>query len=106
MYQEQSPRRRASNPAIARRKLARERVAPYLAELQRWRNKLLHLRALQNSRRQLPEALQVSNLQSKALKVEIEMARQAFILEMDDIRDTPAIIDYLAALDNLLLSFM
>ena len=47
----------------------------------------------------------MSNLQSKALKVEIEMARQAFILEMDDIRDTPAIIDYLAALDNLLLSF-
>ena len=41
-------------------------------------------------------------MQLAALRTAIEMARQAFILEMDDIADMPAVVDYLAALDSLL----
>ncbi|KQU95134.1 hypothetical protein ASC68_18435 [Devosia sp. Root105] len=52
MQQERSPRRRATDPAIARRKLARV-----------------------------------------ALRIESEMARQAFLLETDGVRDMPAVVD-------------
>ena len=102
MFQEQSPRRRAANPLVARRRLARERVAPYLDDLKRWRSKSLQLRALHSSRHQSSAALAEGELQLTALKKEIEMARRAFILEMDDIEDMPAVVDYLAALDSLL----
>jgi hypothetical protein len=90
------------DPIITQRKRARERVAPYLADLRRWRSKSLQLIALHNSRHQTADALADGELQLRALKKEIEMARQAFVLEMDDIRDMPAVVDYLAALDQLL----
>ncbi|OEO28041.1 hypothetical protein VW23_006495 [Devosia insulae DS-56] len=102
MHQEHSSRSRIMNPIISQRKLARERVAPYLGELKRWQSKSLQLRALHNSRHQSADALAIGQMQLAALRTEIEMARQAFILEMDDIADMPAVVDYLAALDSLL----
>jgi len=103
MQQEQEPRKRTMSPLITQRKLARERVAPYLPNLKRWRNKALQLRALRHSRHHSPEALANADLQLLDLKKEIEMDRQAFLLEMDDIRDMPAVVDYLGALDSLRL---
>jgi hypothetical protein len=90
------------NPIISQRKMARERVAPFLPNLKRWRSKSLQLRALHNSRHQSAEALAIGEQQLAALKQEIQMARQAFVVEMDDVREMPAVVDYLAALDNLL----
>jgi hypothetical protein len=102
MYQENSPRPRRLHPLAERRKLARNRVAPYLPDLKRWRSKSLQLRALHNSRHQSPEALAEADVQLAALKREIEEVRTIFLKDMDDVRDTPAVVDYVAALDSLL----
>lgn len=103
MYEENSSSpARVMSPLIAQRKLARERVAPYLSDLKRWRSKSLQLRGMHSSRHQTSDALAAGELQLAALRREMEMARQAFLLEMDDIRDMPAVIDYLAALDSVL----
>jgi len=99
-HQQEQPKRRMS-PLITQRKLARERVAPYLPNLSRWQKKTLQLRALRHSRHHSPEALADADLQLLDLKKEIDQARQTFILEMDDIRDMPAVADYLRALDSL-----
>lgn len=101
MYQEHSPRPRGTNPLATRRKLARERVAPYLSDLRRWRTKSIQLRALAASRHHTSEVASV-DLQLEGLRKEIESVRQAFLTEMDDIRDTPAVIDFIGALDSLL----
>ncbi len=101
MHQEQSSPR-VLNPMITHRKLARGRVAPHLIDLQKWQSKALLLRALHSSRHQTADELAISERQLAALRKDIEMARQAFMLEMDDIRDTPAVVDYLGALDSLL----
>ena len=93
---------RVMSPLITQRKLARERVAPYLSDLKRWRSKSLQLRAMHSSRHQSADALGAAELQLAALRKEMDMARQAFVLEMDDIRDMPAVVDYLAALDSVL----
>jgi hypothetical protein len=102
MYEEHSSPSRVMSPLITQRKLARERVAPYLSDLKRWRSKSLQLRAMHNSRHQTADALEAGEMQLAALRKEMEMARQAFVLEMDDIREMPAVIDYLAALDSVL----
>jgi hypothetical protein len=102
MYEENSSPSRVMSPLITRRKLARERVAPYLPDLKRWRSKSLRLRAMHNSRHQTADALAAGAMQLAALRREMEMARQTFILEMDDVREMPAVVDFLAALDNLI----
>ncbi|CAN7657482.1 hypothetical protein LJR016_005175 [Devosia sp. LjRoot16] len=102
MYEENSSPSRVMSPLITQRKLARERVAPYLPDLKHWRSKSLQLRAMHNSRHQTADALAAGEMQLAALRREMEMTRQAFILEMDDIREMPAVVDYLAALDNLI----
>jgi len=99
-HQQEQPKRRMST-LITQRKLSRERVAPYLPNLRRWQKKTLQLRALRHSRHHSPEALADADLQLLDLKKEIELARQTFILEMDDIREMPAVADYFRALDSL-----
>ncbi|KQW81078.1 hypothetical protein ASC89_04400 [Devosia sp. Root413D1] len=90
------------SPEITQRKLARTRVAPHLSDLKKWQSEALRLSPLHSSRHQPAEALLEGERQLEALRKEIEMARQALILEMDDIRDAPAVVHYLAALDSLL----
>lgn len=103
MYEENSSPSRVMSPLITQRKLARERLhLTYLPDLKRWRSKSLQLRAMHNSRYQTADALAAGEMQLAALRREMEMTRQAFILEMDDIREMPAVVDYLAALDNLI----
>lgn len=74
---------RVMSPLITQRKLARERVAPYLSDLKRWRSKSLQLRAMHSSRHQSADALGAAELQLAALRKEMDMARQAFVLEME-----------------------
>jgi hypothetical protein len=103
VQQEQSLSTRPSTtPFAVQRKLARQRVAHHWADLQRWRSKTLQIRALGTYRHQSTEALAAGDDQLAALRSEIDQARRAFLIEMDDIRDMPAVVDYLGALDRLL----
>lgn len=103
VQQEQSLSTRPSTtPFGVQRKLARQRVAHHWADLQRWRSKTLQIRALGAYRHQSAEAFAAGDDQLAALRSEIDQARRAFLIEMDDIRDMPAVVDYLGALDRLL----
>lgn len=102
MHQELHPRSRRVNLTAIRRKLARERVANYLPDLKRWRSNAIQLRALVASRHHQAASELPGDIQLEALRREIELAWQAIVFEMDDIRDTPAAIDFLAAADSML----
>lgn len=93
--------RRATNPVVARNRLARARVARYLPDLSRWRSTSIRLRAAGSSRHWTAAEAAGAASELAALAREITLARQAFVAEMGDIADTPAVVDFLAALDSM-----
>lgn len=93
--------KRASNPNISRNRLARARVARHLPALSRWRSSIIRLRAVGTSHHHTAADAMHRDGELAAIQREVRLARQAFVLEMHDIGDTPAVIDYLRAVDSL-----
>ncbi len=89
-------------PGAVRQKMARDRVRQYLKELQRWQWQALKLQTLVQSARQTDDERLAVAAKLHALKQEIDLTRQKFLREMDDIREMPSVIDFLGALDRLI----
>jgi hypothetical protein len=83
----------------ASRRQARERVAPYSRNLTRWQSRAVMLDALAGSGGTAGATIEAAR---QALRAEIEQARDTFLIEMDDIRNTPSAVDYLGSVDRLL----